>query len=132
MPIFAAPQLASLASDIFHAAGATPEESRIVGDALVEANLEGHDSHGVVRVPEYVRWMEEKLINIGAQMEVVKEAEAFAVMDGHWGWGQVVARQGMEFGIQKALRAGAMTISMSQCCHIGRVGDYPLMAAHAG
>jgi len=132
MPIFTAAQLASLASDIFQAAGATPEESRVVGDALVEANLEGHDSHGVVRVPEYVKWMEEKLIVIGARMEVVKENEAFAVMDGHWGWGQVVARQGMEYAIQKVSRAGAVTVSMSQCCHIGRVGDYPLMAARAG
>jgi uncharacterized oxidoreductase len=132
MPIFKAAQLVTLAADIFHAAGATPEESRIVGEALVEANLEGHDSHGVVRVSEYVGWMEEKLINIGARLEVVKETEAFAVMDGNWGWGQVVGKQAMELGIQKALRSGAVTISVSQCCHLGRVGDYPLMAARAG
>src|ERR1035437_1848442 len=132
MPIFTAAQLATLAAAVFHAAGATPEESRTVGDALAEANLEGHDSHGVVRIPEYVGWMEEKLINIGAHMKVVKETEAFAVLDGNWGWGQVVAKEAMEFGIQNALRSGAVTISMSQCCHIGRVGDYPLMAASAG
>jgi uncharacterized oxidoreductase len=76
--------------------------------------------------------MEEKLINIGARLEVVKETEAFAVMDGNWGWGQVVGKQAMELGIQKALRSGAVTISVSQCCHLGRVGDYPLMAARAG
>ena len=132
MPIFKAAQLATLAADILQAAGARPDEARIVADALAEANLEGHDSHGVVRVPEYVKWMEEKLINIGARLEVVKEAEAFAVLDGHWGWGQVVGRQAMEFAIPKARRAGAVTISMSQCCHLGRVGDYPLMAARAG
>jgi uncharacterized oxidoreductase len=132
MPILKAAQLATLATDVLHAAGATPEEARIVGDALAEANLEGHDSHGVVRVPEYVAWMEEKLISIGARLEVVKETEAFAVMDGHWGWGQVVGRQAMEYGIKKASRAGSVTISVSQCCHLGRVGDYPLMAARAG
>ncbi len=99
---------------------------------LAAANLEGHDSHGVVRIPEYVGWMEAKLINIGARLEVVKETEALAVMDGNWGWGQVVGRQAMEIGIQKAARAGAVTISVRQCCHLGRVGDYPLMAAHAG
>jgi uncharacterized oxidoreductase len=76
--------------------------------------------------------MEEKLINIGARMKVVKETEAFAVLDGNWGWGQVVAKEAMEFGIQKALRSGAVTISVRQCCHLGRVGDYPLMAARAG
>ncbi len=132
MPIFTAEKLATLAADIFQAAGATPEESRTVGEALAEANLEGHDSHGVVRIPEYIAWHEEGLINIGAQMEVVKETDAFAVMNGNWGWGQVVAKQAMEYGIKKALRSGAVTISVSQCCHIGRVGDYPLMAARAG
>jgi uncharacterized oxidoreductase len=132
MPNFSSAQLANLATNIFQAAGATPEESRIVADALVDANLEGHDSHGVVRVPEYVVWMEEKLINIGASMEVVKETEALAVMDGNWGWGQVVGRQAMEYGIKKAMRAGSVTISVSQCCHLGRIGDYPLMAARAG
>ncbi len=105
--------------------GATPEESKTVADALVEANLEGHDSHGTVRVPEYVGWMEEKLINIGAHMSVVKDAGGFAVLDGNWGWGQVVAKEAMEYGIKKALDSGAATISVSQCCHIGRVGDYP-------
>ena len=132
MPIFTAAQLATLAAAVFRAAGATPEESRTVGNALAEANLEGHDSHGVVRIPQYVGWMEQKLINIGAHMKVVKETEAFAVLDGNWGWGQVVAKEAMEFGIQKALRSGVVIISVSQCCHIGRVGDYPLMAALAG
>ena len=93
MPNFNAPQLTTLATNMFKAAGATPDESRIVAEALVEANLEGHDSHGVVRVPEYVVWMEQKNINIGSHMKVVKETEAFAVMDGNWGWGQVVARE---------------------------------------
>lgn len=132
MPIFQAAKLASLAADVFQAAGATAEESHIVGDALVEANLEGHDSHGVVRVPEYVEWMEAKLINIGAHLEVLKEAESYAVMTGNWGWGQVVGKQAMEVGIKKAQRAGAVTISVRECCHLGRIGDYPLMAARAG
>lgn len=132
MPAFTATQLAKVAANILHAAGAMPEESRIVADALVEANLEGHDSHGVVRVPEYVTWMEKKDIVSGAKLEIVKETDSFAVMDGHWGWGQVVGRQAMEIGIRKASHAGLVTISVSQCCHLGRIGDYPLMAARAG
>ena len=132
MPRIAADRLTNLAQEIFHAAGATPDQSHIVGQALVAANLEGHDSHGVVRVPEYVAWVEEKLINIGAQLEIIKETDAFAVMDGHWGWGQVVGRQAMEHGIKKASHSGSVTISVRQCCHLGRVGDYPLLAARAG
>ena len=132
MPVFTISQLTTLAADIFHAAGATTDESRTVAEALAEANLEGHDSHGVVRIPEYVGWMEAKLINIGAHMSVVRDSGAFAVLNGNWGWGQVVAKEAMEFGIEKALKTGAATISVSRCCHIGRVGDYPLMAARRG
>jgi uncharacterized oxidoreductase len=132
MPTLTASRLRDTASAIFRAAGATPDEARTVGDALVEANLEGHDSHGVVRIPEYVAWVEKKLINIGAQLGVVVETEAFAVLDGNWGWGQVVAKEAMRIGIRKAAKAGAVTIAVRQCCHIGRVGDYPLMAANEG
>jgi len=132
MPNFTAKQLAALAAEVLHAAGATEDESRIVGEALAEANLEGHDSHGLVRVAEYIKWMEEKLINIGARLEVVKETDAFALLNGNWGWGQVIGRQAMELAIRKAARAGAVTISVSQCNHLGRVGDFPLMAARAG
>ena len=132
MPSIPALQLKTMASDILNAAGATRDEARIVADALVEANLEGHDSHGVVRVPEYVGWMEQKLINIGAHIRIVKESDAFAVMDGDWGWGQVVGREAMEIAIAKASKAGSATISVRQCNHIGRVGDYTLMAAQRG
>jgi uncharacterized oxidoreductase len=132
MPKVRAHSLAALATEILHKAGAEAEESRIVAGALVDANLEGHDSHGVVRVPEYVGWMEEKLINIGARLSLVKETDALAVMDGNWGWGQVVGRQAIEYAIPMAARSGAVTISVKQCCHLGRIGDYPLMAARAG
>ena len=53
----------------------------------------GHDSHGVLRIPEYVRWIEEKLVTLGAHIKIRKETEAFALIDGNWGFGQVVARE---------------------------------------
>jgi len=65
MPTLRAAQLKKIASDVLNAAGATLAEADVVAEALVEANLEGHDSHGVVRVPEYVRWMEQGLIHSG-------------------------------------------------------------------
>ena len=132
MPTLGAIQLKKIASDILNSAGATSADANIVAEALVEANLEGHDSHGVVRVPEYVHWMEQGLINSEARLRMVAEADAFAVIDGNWGWGQVMGRSAMEIAIQKASRAGAATISVLKCNHIGRVGDYPLMAAKKG
>lgn len=129
---FSASELRDVARRILEAAGATPQEAEIVGSALVEANLDGHDSHGVVRVPEYVAWMEQKLINIGARIQVIHETEAFAAIDGNWGWGQVVGRQALEVALQKACEVGVGTVSVRQCCHLGRAGDYPLMAAQRG
>jgi len=132
MPTFRAELLKQVGSQIFAAAGATGPESRIVSDSLVEANLAGHDSHGILRIPEYVSWMEQKLVTMDAHIRIVQEADSFAVVDGGWGFGQVVGREAMELAIKKAEQAGVGTVSASRCCHIGRVGDYPMMAAAKG
>jgi uncharacterized oxidoreductase len=132
MPIFQAEELKQVSVSVFQAAGATPDEARIVSEALVNANLAGHDSHGVMRIPEYVRWMEQNLVTIGAHIRIVHEAEAFAIVDGGWGFGQVIGREAMELAIRKCRQAGVGTVALSQCCHIGRIGDYPTMAANNG
>jgi hydroxycarboxylate dehydrogenase B len=121
--------LRNLASKILLAAGAHSSEAEIVAGALVESNLAGHDSHGVLRIPEYVGWMEQQLVSVGAHAQIIKDAEAFAVIDGGWGFGQVIGREAMQVAIQKADTSGVGIISVSRCCHLGRVGDYPLMAA---
>ena len=132
MPTLFAPELKTIARDIFRGAGAPEEEARIVGDALVEANLAGMDSHGVLRIPEYVRWMENGLVSTGAKLTVVLETDSFLLVDGGWGFGQVMGRRAMELGMEKAKRTGVATISGRNCCHLGRIGDYPEMAAKAG
>ena len=132
MPTFHSEALKQIGTQIFAAAGATSDEAQIVSDALVEANLAGHDSHGILRIPEYVRWMEQGLVTMGAHITIVRESDSFAVIDGGWGFGQVVGREAMEVAIQKAEQAGVGTVAASQCCHIGRVGDYPMMAATRG
>ncbi len=132
MPTFTPDQLRDSATTVFEAAGARPDDARIVGDALVEANLAGHDSHGVMRIPNYVAWMEKGAINVNAEFKVVTETEAFAVTDGDWGFGQVMARKAMEVGIEKAAKVGIANICARNCAHIGRVGDYPIQAAERG
>ena len=132
MPRFTPHQLRDSAFKVFAAAGARPGDARIVGDALVEANLAGHDSHGVMRIPSYVAWMEKGAINVAAEFKVVTETEAFAVVDGDWGFGQVMARKAMDVGIEKAAKVGIANICARNCAHIGRVGDYPIQAAERG
>jgi uncharacterized oxidoreductase len=132
MPVKFAPELKKIAYDVFLAAGATEEEATTVGDALVGANLAGLDSHGVLRIPEYVGWMEKKLVTVGARMQLVLETDSFALIDGGWGFGQVIGRYAMNLAIEKASHAGVATVSGRQCSHLGRVGDYPAMAAERG
>ena len=132
MPTFTADRLKQAGQDVFQAAGASPEESRIVADSLVEANLAGHDSHGVMRIPEYVESMEKGLVTLGAKLTVALESESFAVLDGGWGFGQVIGRQAMAIAIDKAAKTGVATIFARNCCHIGRVGEYPEIAAARG
>ena len=127
-----APQLKDYATAIFDAAGAADDDAGIVGDALVDANLAGHDSHGVMRIPNYVGWMEQKLINVDAELKVVADAEAFAVVDCDWGFGQVMGREATDLAIAKAFNSGAASVAGRNCCHLGRLGDYPAMAAREG
>jgi hydroxycarboxylate dehydrogenase B len=128
----AAAHLRKIAARILAAAGARQKDARIVAGSLVEANLDGHDSHGIVRIPDYVAWMEKGLIDSHVRCRVVRESSAFALIDGKWGWGQVVGRQCMEIAISKASNTGVGAVSARQCGHVGRVGDYAAMAAKKG
>ncbi len=132
MPTLESSALITFSTAIFAAAGARDEDSGIVSESLVEANLVGHDSHGVMRLPFYVEWMEKGWVNTEAEFKVVTEAGSFAVIDGDWGFGQVMGRKATELAIRKARENGAAIVAGRQCCHMGRFGEYPAMAAQAG
>ena len=137
MPVFKAEQLKNLSVGIFKAAGASDYEAEVVSQHLVNANLSGHDSHGVLRIPSYVSMIREgykpygyvSKIVPGAQIEIVKETETTALIDGHWGFGQVIAGKAMEIAIEKAKKHGVGAVGVLNCNHIGRLGEYSMMAA---
>ena len=132
MPTIHATELRKFIAETLTAADALPEEGCIVADALVDANLAGHDSHGVMRAPYYIRWMEQGLISPGAKLRVVTETESLAVFDGGWGFGQVMGQEATRMAIRKARETGSVTVTGRQFCHMGRLGDYPAMAAREG
>jgi len=132
VPTFTHQALRDIALMVFEAAGALPDEAAVVANALVDANLAGIDSHGVQRIPQYIGWMEQGLVSAGGQIKIVCETEALTVIDGGWGFGQVIGRKAMDIGMEKATRIGVCAVTVGNCCHIGRVGDYPLMAAERG
>lgn len=129
---FSAVRLREVAASIFRAVGSSAEQAHIVADSLVGANLVGHDSHGIMRIPEYVGWVEQRRVNLSARGRVAESTESFAVYDGDWGWGQVVGREVADLLTEKASRTGVMTVFCRNSCHIGRVGEYPEILARRG
>lgn len=132
MVTIAAAALQDLVRDIFVAAGCSEKEGTQLGKSLVGANLAGHDSHGVVRVPRYVQWKEEGAFIADRTVEVVRETPVLAVVDGKYGFGQTVAPQAVEIGIKKAKAMGLSAIALRNAGHVGRVGEWAEMAAEAG
>lgn len=125
-------RLRNLIAAIFHAAGCKQDEAERVAFHLVEANLVGHDSHGVIRVAPYVQWLRAGKVLAGRTMQVVFENDAIAVVDGQFGFGQTIGPQAMRLGIEKSGRHGIAVIALRNTGHLGRIGDWPLMAAKAG
>jgi uncharacterized oxidoreductase len=124
--------LSRLIADIFHAAGCQRPEAERIAAHLVEANLVGHDSHGVIRVPPYVQWLKAGKIFADRTIQIVFENDVIAVVDGQFGFGQTIGEQAMQLGIEKCAKHGVAVIALRNSGHLGRIGDWPLMAAEAG
>lgn len=124
--------LQNFVSDIFHAAGCSPEEGERVARHLVGANLTGHDSHGVIRVPRYVQMAKDGAIYPDRTVAVVSDTPVLAVVDGQYGFGQTVATQAVKIGIDKCITMGLSAVALRNAGHIGRVGDWAEMATDAG
>ncbi|MBD3183890.1 Ldh family oxidoreductase [Candidatus Poribacteria bacterium] len=129
MPNFHAEQLKKVGAKIFESAGVQSQEARIVANSLVNSNLAGHDSHGIIRIPQYIALIKKGDIVPEAEITIVKDNPSTAVLDGNWGFGQVMAREAMKKAINKAKNNSLAAISMSRSNHVGRLGEYPAMAA---
>lgn len=132
MVVVKADKLSAFVRDIFIAAGCSPAEGERIGRYLVIANLTGHDSHGVQRVPRYVQWKDEGHFAADQTVAVLSESPVLAVVDGRHGFGQTVAPQAVEIGIRKCKAMGLSAIALRNAGHIGRVGDWAEMAAAEG
>jgi uncharacterized oxidoreductase len=125
-------RLRQLITAIFKNAGCQLAEAERIATHLVEANLVGHDSHGVIRVATYVQWLKAGKVLADRSMQVVFENEAIAVVDGQYGFGQTIGEQAVVLGIEKSKRHGVSVIALRNSGHLGRIGDWPLQAAQAG
>jgi uncharacterized oxidoreductase len=132
MPTIRASDLERFGRALFVAAGIGEEDAAAVAASLVAANLRGHDSHGVMRIPFYIAAVHEGRLRPGADLETVSETAAALVCDAGWGFGQVQARRLIERLVPKAQALGVAGGAIQRSGHIGRVGEYAEQAAAAG
>ena len=110
-------RLAELTAAIFHTAGCSSAEADRIAAHLVEANLVGHDSHGVIRVPSYIQWLRAGKVLADRTLQIVFENEALAVVDGQFGFGQTIGEQAVRLGIEKSARHGVAVIALRNAGH---------------
>ena len=127
-----APHLHAISRNIFVAAGAARHIAEDVSEILVNANLAGHDSHGVLRVPAYLRGIDAGSLKPKAEPEVLAETANTLRLDGQRGFGHYVSRWAIHRAIEKAKEAVSCSVSVSNTGHIGRLGEYAEAAARAG
>jgi len=124
-------KLRRLTKEIFRAAGCEDSEAECIGSHLVESNLVGHDSHGVIRIPYYIEWLRAGKVHANKKINIVFENDAIAVVDGEFGFGQSIGEQAMALGIEKSGRHGVAVIALKNTGHLGRIGDWALACARA-
>ena len=127
-----AASLSKFVSDIFVKAGCSRIQGDRLGESLTGANLAGHDSHGVVRVPWYVQKKVSGEFITDQTLKVVSETPVLAVVDGQYGFGQTMAPQAVRMGIDKCKAMGLSAIALRNSGHVGRVGEWAEMAAAEG
>jgi hydroxycarboxylate dehydrogenase B len=125
-------RLREIGARVLTAAGAAPADARVVGDHLVEANLRGHDSHGIGMLPQYVRAIRGGIVDPTAHAAIEDRGGGVLAVDGRRGLGQVVANEALAAGMERARATGVALVSLRNAAHVGRVGDYAERAAEAG
>ena len=124
--------LQELTRTIFVHAGSSREEAADIAAHLVEANLTGHDSHGVIRIAPYIELKNAGKILPDQQVGLLVDAGALAIVDGKKGYGQPVARQAIDIGIERTRAHGVAIIGVRNTAHLGRIGAWAEQAAAAG
>jgi LDH2 family malate/lactate/ureidoglycolate dehydrogenase len=132
MPTVTADRLTQIGTALLQAAGATDDEARAVAIGCVDANLAGHDSHGVIAIPTYIDRIKAGHIMPGAPWTIVQESPTTTVIDGHWGFGFHVNAKAMALTIEKARTANVAACTVFRQSHVGRLAAYPLMAMREG
>ncbi len=127
-----AEDLCTHVATVLRAAGSSHAEAATVAENLVEANLHGHDSHGVGMLPRYVEAVFEGGLKPNSNVHIRLDTGTLLNLDGQRGYGQVIGEQAMRLGIDRAQQHGSCIMSLSNSHHLGRIGHFAEMAVAQG
>ncbi len=132
MPTISPTALTELVTQTLAAAGSDANEAAVVSDHLVRANLAGHDSHGVGMLSNYLPGILDGLLVVNQTATTTLDSGPLLGVDGHRGFGQRIAKETMERGIERARAHGVALIGLRRCHHVGRIGTYAEQCMDAG
>jgi len=130
--VIAAPRLQRAIEAIVAKGGSEPREAGLVAGNLVEANLTGHDSHGVGMIPRYVKSLREGGLRVNQHPKVLLDTGVLVRVDGQAGYGQVIGLEAMALGIERAKRHGVCVVATANSHHLGRIGHWAEQCLAAG
>ncbi|MBA62329.1 MAG: hypothetical protein CMJ76_08175 [Planctomycetaceae bacterium] len=121
-----------IGSLLFQGLGAGEAEAELATAELVKSSLMGHDSHGIIRIPEYLGFIEDGSLKTQVPIKVSQTGSTTAEVDCGYGFGAVGATKAIETGIEIAAEQGTACVITRNCNHVGRLGSYVNTAADAG
>ena len=122
-------EVLTVSEEILTAVGTPLDYARSVAESLVQAQEAGHASHGIIRLLEYTDSVQRSVIDPAVSPTIFRDEGATAIIDSHWGWGQVACKFAVDVVAKKAKELGIAIVSIKECNHIGRVGEYVEMLA---
>ena len=132
MNFYQASEIEACVAKIFCADGSPKSEAASIARHLCSANLAGHESHGLLRVPLYLQWRQEGRVRYAAQPEVIKDAGAWVWIDGNGGFGQRIGEFVVDFGVERSRELGTSIVLLKGSGHLGRLGGWAERAAKQG
>ena len=112
--------------------GSGPDEVEAVASKLIDANLMGHDSHGIGMLPRYTDSFLQGGLKPNTHVRVELDGGALLRLDGGAGFGQVIGEEAMALGIERARAHGSCIVALGNSHHLGRIGAWAEQAADAG
>jgi ureidoglycolate dehydrogenase (NAD+) len=128
MQSIGAEELTKFCKDILRKAGLSQNNAEKMACSLIEANLRGVDSHGIMRLPHYVKAMIEGSISVDPKLRLRKVAQSCAILDADHGPGQIAGVVAMEQAIRLAHKTGVGFVGVKNSGHFGAAAYFAMRA----